>query len=114
MKQADSETETALKLSTLFQGSIKHVKHILNIGEFWVRQSSDCSSSTLWVTLADLLPQLRSAIDHIFFISTTLLVDSGSAFSILNQSLSSRVVNSISNAFWVRENVKPQTKNFSK
>ena len=113
MKHADSGTETALKLSTLFQGSIKHVKHILNINEFWVRQSSDCSSYSLWVTLADLLPQLRSSNDHIFFILTKLLVDSGSACSILNQSFLSRVVSSSSNAFWVRENVKPQLRTFS-
>ena len=65
------------------------------------------------MTLADLLPQLRSSIDHSFFISTTLLVDSESACSILNQSISSRVINSFSNAFWVRENVKPRTRNFS-
>ena len=113
MKHADSGTITALKLSTLFQGSIKHVKHILNINEFWVRQSSDCSSYTLWVTLADLLPQLRSSIDHSFFISTTLLVDSESVCSILNQSISLRVIKSSSNAFRLRENVKPRTRNFS-
>ena len=46
-------------------------------------------------------------------INTTLLVDSGSACSILNQSLASQVVQSSPRAFWINETVTPQLRTFS-
>ena len=46
-------------------------------------------------------------------INTTLLVDSGSACSILNRSLASRVVQSSPRAFWISEKVSPQLRTFS-
>ena len=45
-------------------------------------------------------------------ISTTLLVDSRSARSNLNQSLVTRVVNRSTQVIWVRENIKPQLQTF--
>ena len=45
--------------------------------------------------------------------STTLLVNSGSACSILNRSLASQVVKSSPHAFWIHEKVSPQLKKFS-
>ena len=47
-------------------------------------------------------------------INTTLLVDSGSACSILNRSLASQVVQSSPRAFWISEKVSPQLLTFSK
>ena len=47
-------------------------------------------------------------------ISTTFLVDSGSACSILNHSLASLVVNSSSHAFWVGETANRKLRTFSK
>ena len=47
-------------------------------------------------------------------INTTLLVDSGSACSILNRSLASQVVQSGPCAFWIDETVPPQLRTFSK
>ena len=46
-------------------------------------------------------------------INTTLLVDSGSACSILNRSLASQVVKSNPRAFWIHEKTSPQLKTFS-
>ena len=46
-------------------------------------------------------------------INTTLLVDSGSACSILNCSLASQVVQSSPRAFWIDETVPPQLRTFS-
>ena len=46
-------------------------------------------------------------------LNATLLVDSGSACSILNRSLSSQVVQSSSRAFWINEKVSPQLRTFS-
>ena len=46
-------------------------------------------------------------------IITTLLVDSGSACSILNRSLASQVVQSSPRAFWINETVTPQLLTFS-
>ena len=46
-------------------------------------------------------------------INTTLLVDSGSACSILNRSLASHVVQSSPPAFWINETVPPQRRTFS-
>ena len=46
-------------------------------------------------------------------INTTLLVDSGSACSILNRSLASQVVQSSPRAFWINETVTPQLRTFS-
>ena len=46
-------------------------------------------------------------------INTTLLVDSGSACSILNRSLASQVVQSSPRAFWINETVHPQLRTFS-
>ena len=46
-------------------------------------------------------------------ISTTLIVDTGKAFSILNKSLAARVVNSNPHAMWVGEIKKPQLRTFS-
>ena len=46
-------------------------------------------------------------------INTTLLVDSGSASSILNQSLASQGVQSSPLAFWINETVTPQLRTFS-
>ena len=46
-------------------------------------------------------------------INTTLLVDSGSACSILNHSLASQVVLSSPRAFWINETTPPQLRNFS-
>ena len=46
-------------------------------------------------------------------INTTLLVDSGSACSILNRSLASRVVQSSPRAFWISEKVSPQLRTIS-
>ena len=46
-------------------------------------------------------------------INTTLLVDSGSACSILNPSLASQVVQSSPRAFWIDEMVPPQLRIFS-
>ena len=46
-------------------------------------------------------------------INTTLLVDSGSACSILNRSLASQVVQSSPRAFWIAETVPPQLRTFS-
>ena len=46
-------------------------------------------------------------------INTTLLVDSGSACSILNRSLASQVVHSSLRAFWINETVTPQLRTFS-
>ena len=45
-------------------------------------------------------------------ISTTLLVDSGGAWSILNQSLVSQLVKSSPLDFWVRNNASPQLRTF--
>ena len=47
-------------------------------------------------------------------ISTTLLVDSGSACSILNRSLVSQLVKSCPYVIWIHENVSPQLRTFSK
>ena len=47
-------------------------------------------------------------------INTTLLVDSGSACSILNSSLTSLVVQNSPRAFWINEKVSPQLRTFSK
>ena len=46
-------------------------------------------------------------------VNTTLLVDSGSACSILNRSLASQVVQSSSRAFWIHETTPPQLRTFS-
>ena len=46
-------------------------------------------------------------------INTTLLVDSGSACSILSRSLASQVVQSSPRAFWIAETVPPQLRTFS-
>ena len=46
-------------------------------------------------------------------INTTLLVDSGSACSILNRSLTSQMVQSSPRAFWISEKVSPQLRTFS-
>ena len=46
-------------------------------------------------------------------INTTLLVDFGSACSILNRSLASQVVQSSPSAFWINETVSPQLRTFS-
>ena len=46
-------------------------------------------------------------------INTTLLVDSGSASSILNRSLASQVVQSSPREFWIDETVPPQLQTFS-
>ena len=46
-------------------------------------------------------------------INTTLLVDSGSACSILNRSLALQVVQSNPRAFRISEKVSPQLRNFS-
>ena len=46
-------------------------------------------------------------------INTTLLVDSGSACSILNRSLESQVVQSSPRAFWISEQMPPQLRTFS-
>ena len=46
-------------------------------------------------------------------INTTLLVDSGSACSILNRSLASQVVQSSPRAFWINATVSPQLRTFS-
>ena len=46
-------------------------------------------------------------------INTTLLVDSGSACSILNRPLASQVVQSSSCAFWISEQMPPQLRTFS-
>ena len=45
--------------------------------------------------------------------NTSLLVDSGSACSILNRSLASQVVQSSPRAFWINEAVTPQLRSFS-
>ena len=47
-------------------------------------------------------------------INTTLLVDSGSACSVLNCSLASQVVQSSPRTFWISEKVSPQVLIFSK
>ena len=46
--------------------------------------------------------------------STTLLVDSGSACSILNRSLVPQVVKSSPHAVWINGKVRPQLRTFSK
>ena len=46
-------------------------------------------------------------------VNTTLLVDSGSACSILHHSLASQVVQSSPRAFWMHESSPPQLRNFS-
>ena len=46
-------------------------------------------------------------------VNTTLLVDSGSACSILNHSLALQVVQSSLRAFWIHESTPPQLRNFS-
>ena len=46
-------------------------------------------------------------------VNTTLLVDSGSACSILNHSLALQLVQSSSRAFWIHESTPPQLRNFS-
>ena len=46
-------------------------------------------------------------------INTTLLVDSGSACSILNRSLASQAVQSSPRAFWIDETVPPQLRTFA-
>ena len=46
-------------------------------------------------------------------INTTLLVDSGSACSILSRSLASQVVQNSRRAFWINEKVSPQLRTFS-
>ena len=46
-------------------------------------------------------------------LNTTLLVDSGSACSILNRSLASQVVQSSPRAFWINKKVSPQLRTFS-
>ena len=46
-------------------------------------------------------------------ISTTLLVDSGSACSIQNSLLTSQVVKSSPYAIWIHEKVSPQLRTFS-
>ena len=46
-------------------------------------------------------------------VNTTLLVDSGSACSILNRSLASQVVQSSPRAFWINETTPPQLRTFS-
>ena len=45
-------------------------------------------------------------------VNTTLLVDSGSACSILNHSLALQVVQSSRRAFWIHESTPPQLRNF--
>ena len=47
-------------------------------------------------------------------ISTTLLVDSGNACTILNQSLLSRVVRNSPHVFWIHDNANPQLRTFLK
>ena len=54
-------------------------------------------------------PNMPIKIDNI---STTLLVDSGSACSVLNRSLTSQVVNSSPRAFWIHEKTSPQLRTF--
>ena len=46
-------------------------------------------------------------------VNTTLLVDSGSACSILNRSLPSQGVQSSHRAFWINETTPPQLRTFS-
>ena len=46
-------------------------------------------------------------------INTTLLVDSGSACSILNRSLALRVIQSSPRAFWISKKMSPQLRTFS-
>ena len=46
-------------------------------------------------------------------VNTTLLVDSGSACSILNHSIALQVVQSSPRAFWIHEPTPPQLRNFS-
>ena len=46
-------------------------------------------------------------------ISTTLLVDSGSACGILNQTLASQVAKCSPHAFWLHDNANPQLRTFS-
>ena len=46
-------------------------------------------------------------------VNTTLLVDSGSACSILNYSLASQVVQSSPRGFWIHESTPPQLRTFS-
>ena len=46
-------------------------------------------------------------------VNKTLLVESGSACSILNHSLASQVVQSSPRAFWIRESTPPQLRTFS-
>ena len=46
-------------------------------------------------------------------LNTTLLVDSGSACSILNRSLASQVAQSSPRAFWINEKVSPQLRTFA-
>ena len=46
-------------------------------------------------------------------VSTTLLLDSGSACSILNPSLASQAVKSSPHAIWIHEKVSPQLRTFS-
>ena len=46
-------------------------------------------------------------------VNTALLVDSGSACSILNHSIASQVVHSSPPAFWVNETTPPQLRTFS-
>ena len=47
-------------------------------------------------------------------INNTLLVDTGSAFSILNRSLESQVSQSSPRAFWISEKTSPQLRTFTK
>ena len=46
-------------------------------------------------------------------VNTTLLVDSGSACSILNRSLASQVIKSSPRAFWIHESTPPHLRTFS-
>ena len=66
---ANPETETDLKLTSLFDDGTINVKLILNIDGVEVRKSSDCSAYPVWVALADLPPKLRASLDNIFLCS---------------------------------------------
>ena len=66
VKNADRETKTDLKLSSLFEEDIIHLKLIINVDRVQVRESSDCSAYPLWFALANLPPKFRSSFDNIF------------------------------------------------
>ena len=85
--------------------------HSSKLFEFDYSSGKDNMVATIQNDFAEIEP-LNMPI-RIENISTSLLVDFGSACSILNQSLASRVVNSSSYAFWVRQKANPKLKNFS-